>query len=112
MLTKILPTPHATMHKARTLIVAADAETTGGGGGWFDKPKSFSTMSERSLKRVLNAAMKLRANKKEPQPLRVVALCKATKESKGIASILTDSGDGQELSGGRYQAQKAFTRSK
>ena len=76
--------------EARTIILASDAASTTGksGGGWFSKEENFNVINEKGLKRLLNMIVKDRGSLNSPPSIRVVALCKACKESKGIASIL------------------------
>lgn len=84
---------------ARSIIVATDSLQSGKKVGWFDKPEPFNVLTEKSLKRVLNTAVETRAASQDLQPIRVIALGKATKESKGVASMMANSGDAMELEG-------------
>ena len=56
-------------------------------------------MNEKGLKRVLNMVYELRSQAANKQPIRVVALCKAAKESKGLASMITGGSGNEELDG-------------
>ena len=56
-------------------------------------------MNEKSLKRVLNIIDDTRSQALIKQPIRIVALCKAAKESKGFASMISGGSGNEELDG-------------
>jgi hypothetical protein len=84
---------------ARTIIIAADSKPTaaksggglfGGGGGSSSGEQDWTPLlSEKALKRLLNAVMNDR-NRRGGQDnnIKVVAIGKATKQPKGLASFL------------------------
>ena len=108
------------VRNVKTIIIAADSKKVVTKGGWFgskEKENTISTetaannddiiekidvsnsqwdqlLNEKSLKKLLNATMK-ESNKNGNVNIKVVALCKATKQSKGIASFL--GGENTEL---------------
>ena len=112
------------VRNVKTIIIAADSKKIVAKGGWFGSKEKESTikspsensdvaentdliekidvsnsqwdqlLNEKSLKKLLNATMK-ESNKNGNVNIKVVALCKATKQPKGIASIL--GGENTEL---------------
>ena len=110
------------VRNVKTIIIAADSKKLASKGGWFGskentiKPSTENSdptssgdilekidvsnsqwdqlLNEKSLKKLLNATMK-ESNKNGNVNIKVVALCKATKQSKGIASFL--GGENTEL---------------
>lgn len=59
----------------------------------------FTVMDEKGLKRVLNLIFEMRNQAATKQAIRIVALCKAAKESKGLASMITGGSGSEELEG-------------
>jgi hypothetical protein len=109
------------VRNVKTIIIAADSKKVVAKGGWFGSKEKENTiiptpgnsdpsdviekidvsnsqwdqlLNEKSLKKLLNATMK-ESNKNGNVNIKVVALCKATKQSKGIASFL--GGENTEL---------------
>lgn len=86
------------LRSAKSIIIAADEKATEEKGSWFGGAsvgvEVKQTINEKSLKRLLNAAMK--ESQKEGTKMKVVFLENACKEKKGIASLL--SGDTTDLS--------------
>ena len=109
------------VRNVKTIIIAADSKKVAAKGGWFGSKEKENTiiptpgnsdpsdviekidvsnsqwdqlLNEKSLKKLLNATMK-ESNKNGNVNIKVVALCKATKQSKGIASFL--GGENTEL---------------
>ena len=112
------------VRNVKTIIIAADSKKVVAKGGWFGSKEKENTiiptpgnsdpsnnsdvvekidvsnsqwdqlLNEKSLKKLFNATMK-ESNKNGNVNIKVVALCKATKQSKGIASFL--GGENTEL---------------
>lgn len=79
---------------AKTLIIAADSAPPAKEPGWFDKEVTFSVLSEKSLKRLLNTVV---VSKTPSTDVKVVALGKASKEIKSISTLFTAASDASSI---------------
>ena len=85
------------LKSVKTVIIAGDNIPPSKSAGWFDKDEPFSVITEKGFKRLLNLLISEREKTSSPQPVRMINLGKASKDSKGIASMFGGGGDGSEL---------------